>query len=761
VGGTTLLIVTQSAYAVLSLTGAYDTGHIIDVGWHVAAVLWGAAAARPSARRGLVPLSPDAPNRLTGLRVAFLAYTILVLPAVRLGQYVAGQSATMPLFALAVGGVGVLILVRVVATAHRLQDVSEEQRALLEQQQQLRLTYDLALRAASTHPWEWDAREGAVRYSDHAGALYGHPPGTVRQWLALVHPDDLPMAREAVRFGDPEHPTQALEVRVRGRDGDWRRASIMGRGFFVDGELVRAIGVGVDVTKIREAEQQATRRGVLLEHLTQASPVIMFRVGLPASRSPSSARTSSGSSATPQRSCVTGHSCRTCCIRRTATSGRGSPRTSPSRGHGETEVRVRHRDGGWRHFRVQLQLEEALYGRPGGVVGSAIDVTEQREAEDRLRHSQRLEAVGRVAGGVAHDFNNLLTAMLGFVELVQHRRPRGARRPPRGGDAGAGARREPGGPAARVQPPPPHLPLRRRRRERSGRPCGPAGRAHHRGGGGRHGGPPGGSARRPGRSGAAGAGRPEPGPQRAGRRAADGAHPDQHGGHQDRRAGCAGPRRPGGRLLRRDPRPRRRSRHGATGPERAVEPFFTTKPEGAGTGLGLSSAYGFAVQAGGALVIDSTEGVGTTVRILLPPADTTPAAASAESRPAAAAGDATGCVLVVEHQPQIRALLVRALESRGYGVRVASDGAEALAMVGEGLQPGVVVSDIVMPGVDGVTLARRLRARDEAVGVLLISGYSQRRIGDATLDPGTRFLQKPFTLDRLIAEVASLHASLR
>jgi signal transduction histidine kinase/CheY-like chemotaxis protein len=184
---------------------------------------------------------------------------------------------------------------------------------------------------------------------------------------------------------------------------------------------------------------------------------------------------------------------------------------------------------------------------------------------------------------------------------------------------------------------------------------------------------------------------------------------------------------------------------------RATEPFFTTKGPGSGSGLGLSQAYGFAEQAQGLLQIDSVPGHGTTVTIWLPRADAPPAqeAARAAAAPAAqAAGDCS--VLFVDDDALIREMMVPALGERGYRVRVAATGDEALAALAGGLAVDVIMSDIVMPGaVDGIELARQVRARFPATAVVLATGYSDKRIDVGAV----RTLAKPYGVDDAAAAI--------
>lgn len=160
---------------------------------------------------------------------------------------------------------------------------------------------------------------------------------------------------------------------------------------------------------------------------------------------------------------------------------------------------------------------------------------------------------------------------------------------------------------------------------------------------------------------------------------------------------------------------------------RVTEPFFTTKPKGQGTGLGLAMARGFAEQSGGALTIRSTPGRGTTVSLWLPEAKRV-----ASGRAEAPAGDAEGApprtataVLVAEDEREVREILVAELGERGFSVTAAESGVAALALLEAGLRPEAVVTDLAMPGgVDGLELVEEARRRLPRLPAVLVTGHA-------------------------------------
>ena len=200
------------------------------------------------------------------------------------------------------------------------------------------------------------------------------------------------------------------------------------------------------------------------------------------------------------------------------------------------------------------------------------------------------------------------------------------------------------------------------------------------------------------------------------------------------------------------------------------EPFFSTKEVGKGTGLGLSTVYGIIKQTGGFVYVDSVEQKGTTFRIFLPrhiasakeiaeeAADAaTRAHAGAESDKRAASADLTGegTILLVEDEEGLRQLNARGLASRGYTVLEAGNGVEAIEVLAKSDgKVDLVVSDVVMPEMDGPTLLRELRSRDPSLKIIFVSGYAEDAFQKhLPADGQFAFLAKPFTLKQLVNAV--------
>jgi len=189
----------------------------------------------------------------------------------------------------------------------------------------------------------------------------------------------------------------------------------------------------------------------------------------------------------------------------------------------------------------------------------------------------------------------------------------------------------------------------------------------------------------------------------------------------------------------------------------AFEPFFTTKAVGKGTGLGLAGAYGTVKRSDGSISIYSEPGKGTTVRIYLPETDQAPVPAVARRDEAETRGDGQ-VVLVVEDEALIREVLATHLTDLGYRPAIVANGGEAvLAVEEEGLRPEVVLTDVVMPGMGGAVLAERLKRTIPGLKVLFMSGYTDNAIvHHGILDEGVPFIAKPFTKAALGVAIADL-----
>jgi PAS domain S-box-containing protein len=182
---------------------------------------------------------------------------------------------------------------------------------------------------------------------------------------------------------------------------------------------------------------------------------------------------------------------------------------------------------------------------------------------------------------------------------------------------------------------------------------------------------------------------------------------------------------------------------------RLFEPFFTTKETGKGTGLGLATVYGIVTRSGGTVNVYSEMGKGTSVNVYFPRSDAAELVQD-EALPVAHAPAATQTVLLVEDEDELRDLTKRLLERQGYGVLVAATADEALQMFDRHAAIDVLLTDVVMPGTSGPELTRALVDRRSELKVIYMSGYTEDAIvHHGVLKPGVAFIHKPFTSDAL------------
>jgi two-component system cell cycle sensor histidine kinase/response regulator CckA len=202
--------------------------------------------------------------------------------------------------------------------------------------------------------------------------------------------------------------------------------------------------------------------------------------------------------------------------------------------------------------------------------------------------------------------------------------------------------------------------------------------------------------------------------------------------------------------------------------DKIFEPFFSTKEVGKGTGLGLSTVYGIVKQTGGFIYVNSVPG-NTSFRIFLPryvagAEEALPqvvealglagAAAPVAAKPPSPDLTGHGTILLVEDEEGLRALNARGLASRGYTVLEASNGVDAIEVLDKEGRVDLVVSDVVMPEMDGPTLLKELRRRDPTVKVIFVSGYAEEAFQKNLPEQEQyEFLAKPFTLKQLVSKV--------
>jgi PAS domain S-box-containing protein len=418
------------------------------------------------------------------------------------------------------------------------------------------------------------------------------------------------------------------------------------------------------------------------------------------------------------------------------------------------EFRARHADGTWRTLSA---IGKPLPPETGikGLIINARDLSERQELEAQLRQSQKMEAVGRLAGGVAHDFNNLLTAILGYTELLLSDIPPEDPKTAELNEILTAAQRaaaltrqlltfsrkqvvqvEVLDVAATIRG------MEQMLRRVIGEDIVLAASV----------------------------------PEDLGQVRADRSQIEQvlmnlvvnardampKGGTLRIEASNvtrAGVDRPAGALRTEDSWVVLTVADDGAGMSEETlrhifEPFFTTKPKGKGTGLGLATTYAIVQQAGGFTEVVSEPGSGTTFRVFLPRVKEIPQPSRERSgvrRIPLARGSET--ILLVEDEALVRKLASDVLTGRGYTVLSAASGAEALALAEANADAiALVVSDVVMPGMNGPEMAALLAARGFSFPVLYMSGYAESDSG-ALLPLGSPLLQKPFSPEALAQRV--------
>jgi len=623
--------------------------------------------------------------------------------------------------------------------------------------------HELVLRATRDMIWDWDPVAGRVQRNEALRSFAGDEgpisevTGTEALWFHRIpepHRSRVRLSlKQALESGDSiwiqEYPMERY-------DGSLRR--ILDRGYVVrseHGQPIRVVGIMSDVTEERERTEEVRRAKDRYESILRHAPFGVFL--------------STGDGLilewNPALEAILGETWPLDRPGRTAAELFLDPRSwQELREDAEREGTVMGREAKWtrgdgEEIFVRLTASSFLgEGRPTLEV-LAEDVTERRRLGEQMRQVQKMEAVGRLAGGVAHDFNNLLTVISGEARLLISDDP-----PPEMRDS-LEAIREAGdrGSALTRQ----LLAFSRRQVTRLS-------------------------------------------PQDLNevvdriqrmllRLLGDHVHlrteltPDLppvvvDSGEMEQvimnlalNARDAMPQ--GGPLristsLQNLTAEQARLQHpkltagkyvvlsvvdGGTGidPEvvsRIFDPFFTTKPVGKGTGLGLATVYGVVTRAGGQVVVDSRVGAGTTFRVFLPVSppgvETTPEKGSSTSSQAPTQGH----VLVVEDEESVRRMAGRILKRGGYDVRPFATPASALAAIRDpAVSIDLLLTDVKMPGMSGEELALEARRLRPDLPVLFVSGYPEEaEIEDRLKEGGSAFLPKPFTPEALLQQIRRL-----
>ena len=616
-------------------------------------------------------------------------------------------------------------------------------------------------------------------YVAYSGGSYEE--ARLLDWRAIIHPDDQERVLEESLSGEATGEPFSMEARYLRHDGEYRWLKSFSRPRFGAGdEVVGFVGVAFDVTDIREAQARLQESESRFRTVADSAPALIWMTDPDAGLTFVNRRfrTFFG---VEGNDAVDGAWSRLVHADDLPGFNEAYRRAFDQRDRFEGVVRVNHPQLGLRWLRCEGVPRFDGTGQFQGFVGANVDVTEAKRAEDDLKrinelleervgealaekakaeadlmHAQRMEAVGRLTGGVAHDFNNLLTVVIGALDMML-RSPDDAARQKKLGEAALSAARR----GERLT----HQLLAFSRRQ---------------------------------------ALRPEPTDLNGLIRESDPLLRRALGEAIEfklklRRGGArvsVDPAQFEAALLNlvvnaRDALGDRgkvtvQTLNCTVGPgeiaelapgdyvcvtvsdngsgmsaeviERVFEPFFTTKPVGKGTGLGLSQVYGFARQSGGGARITSTVGRGTEVRLYLPPLGATqkaePAAPVAELR----AMTAGRRLLLVEDDPGVASVAQDMLEGMGLKVWSAENAPQALELLHK-QRFDIMLTDVVMPGgMTGIELAREAARKWPSMRIVLTSGYAGDDVDAALADAPWPFVRKPYSGEQLAAVLGDLPA---
>ncbi len=598
-------------------------------------------------------------------------------------------------------------------------------------------------------------------------------------WRAVIHPEDQERVLRDSLAGESTGKAFSLEARYLRHDGDYRWLKSFSRPRFGANDLVVGfVGVAFDVTDIREAQARLLESEARFRTVADSAPALIWMLDAEGRASFANRRYRTFFGIESETDLADGWN-RLIHPEDAAPFHAAFAIAIERRDRFEGLIRVRHPSLGERWLRCEGLPRFDGAGAFQGYVGANIDVTEAKRAEDDLKrinelledrvgealaekakaeadlmHAQRMEAVGRLTGGVAHDFNNLLTVVIGALDMML-RAPDDAARQKKLGEAALSAARR----GERLT----HQLLAFSRRQ----------------------------ALRPEATDLNGLIREsEPLLRRGLGEAIEFKLKLRRGGARVN----VDPAQFEAALLNlivnaRDALGDRGkvsvqtltchveageisempvgdyvcitvSDNGAgMAPEvieRVFEPFFTTKPIGKGTGLGLSQVYGFARQSGGGVRVNSTVGRGTEIRLYLPPLAAPeraePAIPVAEPR----AMTAGGRLLLVEDDPGVAAVAQELLEGLGLEVRSADSAPQALELLAQE-RFDIMLTDVVMPGgMTGIELARECARTWPEMRIVLTSGYAGEDVDAALADAPWPFVRKPYSGQQLAAVLGDL-----
>jgi PAS domain S-box-containing protein len=645
---------------------------------------------------------------------------------------------------------------RIAGTSGTLTDITERKQGAEElTSAQERLRHLLVSSPAVIHSREARGDFPVTFVGQNISRLFGYDVeellGDPQRWTAIIHPDDTArVLGDLARIVEDEE--QSHEYRLRRKDGKYRWVRDEWRLIRDSaGKPVEIVGSLADVTDSKQGEEERARLSSVVEQSNEAVVITDLDGDIVYVNSAWERLTGF------KRAEVVGLNARI------LKSGKHDPEFY------RTLWTTLVRGGSWAGHLINQRKDRSLFegestispvrdagGRLVNYVQLLRDVTREKQIEDQLRQSQKMEAVGRLAGGVAHDFNNLLTIIMGRGQLLLARLEADSPLKPdvdlvlKTADRAAALTRQllafsrkqvlamtvldlnvvvgnmeqmlrrligedvelvttlaPG--LGRVKADPGQIEQVIMNLAVNSRDAMPRG----------------------GRLTIETADVADPSGQLPA-----GARPGPHVMLAIADTGCG---------------------MDAATISRVFEPFFTTKGVDKGTGLGLSTVYGIVKQSGGEVVVESEPGVGSRFRVYLPRVEETAAAVRpTTASPAVRRGHET--ILLAEDEPEVRDLVRQILDMNGYVVLEAADGSEALRIAAEYSAPiHLTITDVVMRQIGGVSLAQQMRALRPETKILYMSGYTNEAvIRHGVLGHDTVLMQKPFTAEALIQQVREI-----
>ncbi len=662
--------------------------------------------------------------------------------------------------------------------------------ALRESEERFRFALDAA---GGIGTWDWDIAGDRVHTSERFALMYGLDPVRAQaglplgEYVAGIHPDDRAEVARTIEEAVASGGEYRSEYRIQTRDGETHWVIARGRCLRdAEGRPARFPGVTFDITDRKAAEERARESEARLRAVFEAMPVGLVFADAQGTITGGNARVEEivGHSILPSKGVEDYDAWVSFHPDGRQVQGHEYPLARALGGEERPELEVSYQRGDGRRTWVRFigaPVRDASGAVAGGVVASldvdrerraeaelralnetletrvAEAVAEREQAEEALRQSQKMEAVGQLTGGIAHDFNNMLAAVVGSLDLLGRRIGEEDGRARRYVDAAMEGAKRAASLTQRLLAFSRQQPLKPEPVDANRLVAGMSDLLQR----------------------SLGAGvRLET--VLAGGLWTAHADPNQlenavlnlavnardampEGGeltietgnaHLDSRYASDHMGVPPGQYVQIAVS----DRGSGMAPEvaaRAFDPFFTTTPVGQGTGLGLSQVYGFVKQSGGHVKIYSEPGQGTTVKIYLPRLLAHQAQEAEEEPPRdLPRGEAGEVVLVVEDEPIVRQFTVDALTELGYRALEADGAAAALRLLDAHPEVTLLFTDIVMPDTNGRTLADEALRRRPGLRVLFTTGYTRNAVvHNGVLDPGTHLLGKPFTVEQLAAKL--------